>query len=74
MPALSQDEFNRWVEADALHKERVLNHIADTQQRITKLETQQDECAKQAATRSTWVSSVVAAIVSSVTSAIFGSR
>lgn len=79
MPALSQDEFDRWVEDDRAYKQRMLDHIdaqnvlnLNTHGRIATLEAKQDDCSKQAATRSSWISALVSAIVSGVASAVFG--
>lgn len=79
MPALDQNEFDRWVDTDRLFKERVLDHIREqatlntnSEHRITKLEAGQDECTREATKRSAWISSIVSAVISGVLGGVWG--
>jgi hypothetical protein len=79
MPALDQNEFDRWVADDRLFKQRVLDHMDSvstlhlaTEGRLSKLESGQDECTREATKRSAWISSIVSAIISGVLGGVWG--
>ncbi len=77
---LGRDEFDRWATDDRLLKQRLLDHMdrqvdinLHSERRFTALETKQDDCAKEAAKRSTWISGIVSAVISGLLTGVWGS-
>ena len=70
---LDKEDFYRWTIDDRAWKTRVLDHI-DAQtlinqaiaERMTVVEVQQKDCAKDASKQSMWISGVVSAIVGGI--------
>jgi hypothetical protein len=72
---LDRDTFNLWREEHDKKTDLILAHVEQqtelnlaTQGRLTTIETQQKEASAAFATRTTWISSVIAAIVGGLTS------
>ena len=76
---LTQAEFDRWCESDTEFKQRILRHVEtqveinlDNAAAIATLRVKQEECADLVSRRSTWLSSVVSAIIGGIIGAFSG--
>lgn len=72
-PALSQREFDTWREQDNVFKQEMrqlmVSHAAlhlTTENRLTKVESDQEKCKSSTAARALAVSSVVSALIGGV--------
>lgn len=78
-PLLSQREFDTWREGDEAFKQQLLTHMQNQvahnlnhEGRLATVEAKQEECASKMSTRTTWISSIVSAVVGGLVGAFTG--
>ena len=77
--ALSQREFDTWRATDTAFKAQMLAHMTvqseinlDVEGRLSAVQASQDDCENTVKRRTTWIASLVSAVVGGIVGAFSG--